>query len=147
MIVSEPDPFMLEKAKKRLQELGPTNIELVQFPAENIPYEDGSFDHVVSSMVFCSVGEPKRALAEVRRVLKPTGTFRFIEHVRARNPVWGRLQDLIVPFWSWLGAGCHPNRRTLDSMTEAGLEVTESPAPGTRSYRSSLAWPFRRPCP
>src|SRR5438093_1702162 len=66
----EPDPYMLERARKRLAELGLGNIELAQHPAEELPFEDASFDHVVSSMVFCSVREPGRALSEVRRVLK-----------------------------------------------------------------------------
>ncbi len=125
VIATEPDPYMLERAHQRLAELGVENIELSQCPAEELPFEDGLFDHVVSSMVFCSVKEPRRALTEVRRVLKPTGTFRFIEHVRYDSGVRGRLQDFIMPVCSWFGAGCHPNRRTLESIKEAGFDVQE----------------------
>lgn len=125
VVATEPDPYMLERARKRLHELGLEQIELAQHPAEQLPFEDASFDHVVSSMVFCSVKEPRRALAEVRRVLKPGGTFRFIEHVRSQDALWGRLQDSVQPVWSWFGAGCHPNRRTLESMKEAGFQVEE----------------------
>ncbi len=123
VIATEPDHYMLERARKRLNELGLEQVELAQYPAEQLPFEDASFDHVVSSMVFCSVNEPERALAEIRRVLKPGGSFRFIEHVRSQNALGGRLQDLVQPIWSWFGAGCHPNRRTLETIKGAGFQV------------------------
>jgi len=121
----EPDPYMFERAKKRLAELGLEHIKLVQHPAEQLPFDDSSFDHVVSSMVFCSVRDPQRALAEVKRVLKSGGSFRFIEHVRSQNAFGSRLQDFVQPVWTWFGAGCHPNRRTLQSIEQAGLQVEE----------------------
>lgn len=121
----EPDPYMLERARRRLTELGLTNIEVAQHTAEDLPFEDHSFDHVVSVMVFCTVQDPRRALAEVKRVLKPAGTFRFIDHVRFDSGVKGRIQDVIAPIWRWFGAGCHPNRRTLETIVEAGFEVQE----------------------
>ncbi len=125
VIATEPDPYMLERARKRLQELGLTHIELAQHPAEELPFEDHSFDHVVSTLVFCTVGDPPRALAEVRRVLKPSGTFRFIEHVRFDRGTRGLIQDMAAPLWRWLAAGCHPNRRTLQAIMEAGFEVED----------------------
>jgi len=106
--------------------MGVQNIELRQAGAEELPFEDASFDTVVSTLVFCSVGDPSRGLAEVRRVLKPGGTFRFVEHVRADGGWKARVQDAIVPLWGWLGAGCHPNRRTLETMKAAGFEIVES---------------------
>lgn len=125
VVATEPDPFMLEKAEKRLAQLGLQNIDVRQAAAEELPFEDESFDTVVSTMVFCSVGDPGRGLAEIRRVLKPGGTFRFMEHVRFDNGLRGHIQDALVPVWSWLGAGCHPNRRTLQSIQTAGFEVKE----------------------
>jgi len=125
VVATEPDPYMLERARKRLEDLGLTHIELRQAPAEELPFEDESFDNVVSSMVFCSVSDPQRALAEVRRLLKPGGSFRFIEHVRSESAFRGGLQDVVTPVWSWLGAGCHPNRRTLETIREAGFDVQD----------------------
>lgn len=125
VIATEPDPYMLEHARKRLAELGAENIELRQAAAEELPFEDESFDTVVSTTVFCSVGDPAKGLAEIRRVLKPGGTYRFIEHVRADGGWRARVQDAMVPLWSWLGAGCHPNRRTLETMKAAGFEIAE----------------------
>ena len=125
VIATEPDPFMLERARRRLQELGLAHVDLAQHPAEELPFDDHSFDHVVSSLVFCTVSDPRRSLSEVKRVLKPGGTFRFIEHVRFDSGLRGSIQDFITPVWSWVGAGCHPNRRTLESIGEAGFDVQE----------------------
>jgi ubiquinone/menaquinone biosynthesis C-methylase UbiE len=125
VVATEPDPYMLERARKRLAELGVTNIELAQHPAEQLPFEDASFDSAVSTMVFCSVRDPKKALAEIRRVLKPSGSFRFIEHVRPDGGLKARMFDAVTPVWRWFGAGCHPNRRTLESVKDAGFEVAE----------------------
>lgn len=122
---TEPDPYMLERAQRRLTELGLTNIEVAQHTAEALPFEDHSFDHVVSMMVFCTVQDPRRALAEVRRVLKPAGTFRFIDHVRFDSGVRGRIQDLLSPLQRWIFAGCNPNRRTLEAITGAGFSIDE----------------------
>ncbi|MCH8009821.1 MAG: class I SAM-dependent methyltransferase, partial [Chloroflexi bacterium] len=111
VIAIEPDPYMIERAHKRLAELGNTNIQLRQAAAEELPFEDASFDHVVASLVFCSVRDQAVAFAEVRRVLRPNGTFRFWEHIRNDDSrFWGTVQDAITPVWRWFGAGCHPNR-------------------------------------
>ena len=124
VVGTEPDPYMLERARRRLTELGATNIELQQAPAEELPFDDASFDHVVSSLVLCTVRDLPRALAEARRVLKPEGTFRFMEHVRNdESRFWGTVQDVIVPVWRWFSAGCHPNRRTQQAIEEAGFRL------------------------
>ncbi len=124
VVATDPDPHMLDRATKRLAELGATHIELRQASAEALPFEDSSFDHVVSSMVLCSVNDVRRVLAEARRVLKPEGTIRFWEHVRNDGSrFWGRAQDFVTPIWRWFGAGCHPNRRTEHAIEEAGFAI------------------------
>ncbi len=124
VVGTEPDPFMLERARKRLEELGVSHIELHQAPAEELPFEDASFDHVVSSLVLCTVSDPSHALAEARRVLKPEGTFRFWEHIRNDDSrFWGTVQDVITPVWRWFAAGCNPNRRTQQAIEEAGFRI------------------------
>src|SRR5207247_1635757 len=77
-----------------------------------------------ATLVFCSVHDPMQALTEVRRVLKPTGTFHFIEHVRA-DGLSGRVQDILTPIQRRLGAGCHLNRRTAEYIEAAGLAIVE----------------------
>jgi len=122
VIAFEPDPFMLERAREKLDALGRTNVDLRQAPAEELPVADASFDAVVSTLVLCTVRDVPRALAEMRRVLRPGGRVYFIEHVRGEG-VQGRIRDLLQPIWSWFGAGCHPNRRTERALASAGFDV------------------------
>jgi ubiquinone/menaquinone biosynthesis C-methylase UbiE len=120
----EPDPFMIRRAREKLSALGRTDITLEERPAEKLP-PDAKFDAVVSTLVLCTVGDVDRSLAEIRRVLRPTGEVRFIEHVRAHG-VLGRIQDVIKPIWRYFGAGCNPNRRTIEVLREGGFDVTVS---------------------
>jgi ubiquinone/menaquinone biosynthesis C-methylase UbiE len=130
LIATEPDPYMLEKATRRARETD-KSIELKRAPAEELPFEDDSFDVVIGTLVLCSVNKPARALSEIRRVLKPGGEFRSYEHVRYQNPVGAFFQDLIQPAWSWFGAGCHPNRDTLRLIKEAGFEIISAEVKNT----------------
>lgn len=91
--------------------------------AEALPFRAGSFDTVVSSLVFCSVGDPRRGLAEVRRVLRPGGFLRMMEHVRARGRLHGRFQDWAQPAWTWVTGGCRPNRDTESEVEAAGFSI------------------------
>jgi len=125
VVATEPDPFMLGRAQRRLEELGLANVQLRQCTSEDLPFEDESFDHAVSVLVLCTVKDPQRALAEVRRVLKPGGTLRFIEHVRYDDGVRGRVQDTVAPVWRYFGGGCRLNRRTEETVTEAGFEFVD----------------------
>jgi len=98
-------------------------VPLVCARAEQMPFRDGAFDTVVSGLVFCSVAEPARALAEVRRVLRPGGRLRMLEHVRARGRAAAWLQDRVQPAWTWMTGGCHPNRETEATVLAEGFEV------------------------
>jgi ubiquinone/menaquinone biosynthesis C-methylase UbiE len=123
VVAAEPDPYMLERARKRARQMG-LEVAFFPSPAEALPFADHSFDTVVTTLVLCTVTDPGRALAEARRVLKPGGTFRFVEHVRADG--WkGHALDLVTPVWQQLGAGCHPNRRTGEAIRAAGFELVE----------------------
>ena len=121
VVATEPDPYMLERARRRLEDAG-CPIELRQASAEELPFADGSFDTVVSTLVMCTVSNPLRALAEVRRVLKPSGELRLFEHVRYDHAFGAFWQDLVTPVWQWFGAGCHPNRDTARLVREARFE-------------------------
>jgi ubiquinone/menaquinone biosynthesis C-methylase UbiE len=120
----EPAEQMLKRARKRARELG-REVTLVQTPAETLPFEDDSFDTVVSLAVLCTVDDPKRALAEIRRVLRPNGRFVFLEHVRSSNPDLARWQDRLQRPWAWFVCGCHPNRRTLETIESSGFDVVQ----------------------
>lgn len=125
VVATEPDPFMLARARKRLEKLGLTHVELRQVAAEDLPFEDASFDNVVSSLVLCTVQDPARALSEVRRVLKPGGTLRFIEHVRYDGGLRGWMQDGVAPAWRYFGGGCHLNRNTAQTIAKAGFDIAD----------------------
>ena len=126
VVATEPDAEMIKRAEKHLKEKGITNIELRRAAAQELPFEDASFDTVVSCLVFCHVGEDAPvALAGVKRLLKPGGSFRFMEHVRNdESRFGGRLQDFVNPLWKrMLGAGCNCNRRTQQAIEDAGFEI------------------------
>lgn len=120
----EPSEPMRRRARRRAEALV-RDVTLVDAPAEHLPFEDDSFDTVVSLAVLCSVDDPTRALAEIRRVLHPGGRFIFLEHVRSDDPGLARWQDRLERPWGWIAGGCHPNRRTLDAIASAGFELTQ----------------------
>jgi ubiquinone/menaquinone biosynthesis C-methylase UbiE len=120
----EPDPYMLDRARRRADEAS-RPIDLRQAPAEEIPFEDASFDTVVSTLVMCSVDDPARALSEARRVLKPSGKLRLYDHVRYEHAFGAFWQDLAAPVWSYFGGGCHPNRDIAALVREAGFEFEQ----------------------
>jgi ubiquinone/menaquinone biosynthesis C-methylase UbiE len=120
----EPSEPMRRRAARRAEELA-HDITLVDAPAEKLPFGDGSFDTVVSLAVLCSVRDPDRALAEARRVLRPGGSFIFLEHVRSDDPGLAGKQDRFERPWGWIACGCHPNRRTLDTIQSAGFAIVE----------------------
>ena len=96
---------------------------LVQASAEALPFLDGVFDTVASSLAFCSVPDPARGLAEVKRVLRPDGQLRMLEHVRSRRPWKAAFQDRVQPLWTRLSGGCHPNRETERLVEAAGFVI------------------------
>lgn len=118
----EPDPYMLKRATKRCA-AAYAHVSLVAADGEVLPFRTASFDAVVATLVFCTIVDPLAAAHEVRRVLKPGGTFYFVEHVRAQSRWLGWLQDAIDPMWSRLFAGCHLNRDTVDVFRRQGLRI------------------------
>jgi ubiquinone/menaquinone biosynthesis C-methylase UbiE len=81
LVLSKPEPGMAKRLEQRLKHSAVSG-EVVSAPAEQLPFDDGSFDTVVATMVFCTVSDPHAALHETRRVLAPGGRLLFIEHVR-----------------------------------------------------------------
>jgi ubiquinone/menaquinone biosynthesis C-methylase UbiE len=120
----DPDPFMLERARKRATELA-LPIELHQTGAEALPFDRARFDTVVMTFSLCTIPDVPSSLAEIRRVLKPSGRLLFVEHTRSIQPALGRVQDALTPLWKRLGGGCHLNRPAMDLIEHAGLRVTE----------------------
>jgi len=122
LVLCEPDAHMRRKLERRVRErTGLPVSEVVDAEAEDLPFTDGSFDCVVGTLVLCSVGHPARALSEIRRVLRPGGTFVFLEHVADEDPEHLAWQRRIEPVWKRLAGNCHLQRRTCHSIEEAGF--------------------------
>lgn len=94
-------------------------VEIHHNAAEALPFADRRFDWVVSTWTLCSIADPLRALAEVRRLLKPDGRFIFLEHGRCQDERIAAWQDRLNPIQNVLGCGCHLNRR-IDRLIEHG---------------------------
>jgi hypothetical protein len=91
--------------------------------AEAIPLDPAIADTVVTTWTLCSIADPIRALAEVRRVLKPDGRLLFIEHGRAPDPGVRRWQGRLTPTWRRLAGGCRPDRPIGSLLEAAGFEL------------------------
>ena len=94
-------------------------------PAEALPFADGEFDTVVSTLVLCTVPDQAAALREIRRVLRPGGQLLFMEHIRSDSPRWARWQDRLNRPWRAFAEGCNCNRSTLDVLARSPLGVGE----------------------
>ncbi len=142
LVLAEPDRAMRTRLRRAVVATErPLAPEVVDAPAESLPFDDSTFDTVVATLVLCSVREPERALTEVRRVLRPEGRFLFIEHVAAEDrPPRLRWQRRVEPVWRAVAGNCHLTRRTEAAIAGAGLTVE-------RVERASMrkAPPFVRP--
>jgi ubiquinone/menaquinone biosynthesis C-methylase UbiE len=118
----EPDPHMAARLRGRLAGRGAAT-RLVEAPAEALPFEDGTFDTAVATLVLCTVPDPVTAIAELGRVLKPGGRLLFIEHVRAADPDSARWQDRLEKPWRFMADGCYCNRDTTATLRASAFTV------------------------
>ena len=124
VLAVEPEPFLRDKATQAAAK-APVPVHVVDGLADALPAEEASYDAGVASLVLCSVPEQGRALAELRRVIRPGGELRFYEHVRAHDARVARSQDRINKLWPRFSGGCHPNRDTPASIEAAGFEIEQ----------------------
>lgn len=124
LVLTEPDPHMTKRLRAKLAASGHA-AEVVEAPAERLPFEDSSFDTAVVTLVLCTAPNPETALAEIARVLKPGGRLLFIEHVRSERPSLARWQDRLERPWRFLGDGCHCNRDTIATIAASPLRLGE----------------------
>jgi ubiquinone/menaquinone biosynthesis C-methylase UbiE len=124
LTVIEPEKAMARRLERKARD-GGHQVELVNAPAEHLPFDDGRFDAAVSTLVLCSVDDQPRALAELRRVLKPGGRLLFIEHVRSDEAGRARWQDRLNGLNRVVAGGCNCNRATLDAIRDAGFTVSD----------------------
>ncbi len=127
-------------------------IGRARFPVErtalradgDLPFDAGRFDCVVTTWTLCSIPDALRALAEMRRVLKPGGTYLFVEHGRSENERTARWQDRLNPLWRRIAEGCNMNRRVDELVEKGGFELAamerfrgRGPALLTAMYRGA----------
>jgi ubiquinone/menaquinone biosynthesis C-methylase UbiE len=122
LVLTEPDRHMRARLTRRAAEAHP-GAEVVDAPAELLPFADASFDTAVATLVLCSVGDQQNALEEIARVLKPGGKLLFLEHVRSDDEKIARSQDRMRPVYNLFG--CNPNRSTLAAIESSVFTVED----------------------
>jgi ubiquinone/menaquinone biosynthesis C-methylase UbiE len=142
----EPSEGMRRKAAQALADTD-LDVRWLDVPGEEIPLDDDSVDTVVLTYTLCTIGDPERALAEMRRVLKPDGRLLFSEHGEAPDTAVRTWQHRIDPVWTRVAGGCHITRPIPQMIESAGfefIEVESAYLPGVKiaSYHS---WGVARP--
>ncbi len=121
VVAVEPDASMAKRLPEKVAQAR-VPVEVVTAQAEALPFPDASFDAVVSTFVLCSVADPPRVLAELRRVLRPGGRLVLLEHVRGEGRT-ARWQDRLTWVHRRAFGNCHLNRDTRTAVGEAGFDV------------------------
>ena len=146
VVAIDPSPELLRMARRRMNEVG-TAIDLVEASAESLPIETASIDTAVMTFTLCSIANPKSALREIHRVLKPTGALRFVEHGLAPEVNVQRWQHRLNPVWHRVAGGCNLDRKMDELIASSGFRIVDlqkayakGPRPMTYVY-----WGHARP--
>lgn len=125
VLAVEPEPHLRRLAHRRADHTS-VPIHVVDGTANQLPAADASFDAAVTTLVLCSVPDQAMALAEIRRVLRPDGQLRFLEHVRSDSPGLARIQRLAdATIWPTIAGGCHTYRDTTAAIRAAGFTISD----------------------
>lgn len=119
---TEPSKFMIQKSEERIKQSA-VPIRLVQASAEDLPFDENTFDTVVATLVFCTIPNVEKAMAEIKRVCKPDGKILLFEHVRMENPFLSALQDILTPVWKKICDGCYLNRETISVIKSKDVSI------------------------
>jgi len=131
----DPSDALLGRASARVS-TSPVPVELVRATGEDLPFGAASFDSALTTYSLCSVAEPARVLAELKRVLRPGGELVFVEHGRAPDAGPQRWQRWLTPMWSRASGGCHLDRDVGAMLREAGFVTRE----GSEGYTQGPRW-------
>jgi ubiquinone/menaquinone biosynthesis C-methylase UbiE len=118
----EPSEGMRQKAQKNLA-AAPVKVEWLDLPGEEVPLDDNDVDTIVLTFTLCTIPDYRAALAQMRRVLKPSGTLLFCEHGEAPDEGVRKWQARVNPFWKLIAGGCNLNRRIPSCIEEAGFSI------------------------
>lgn len=125
LVAIEPNRAMHDGLRRRATDRG-IELEIVAAGGDDTGLADASVDDVLCSLVLCTVADPQAVLAEARRILRPGGRFRFVEHVAA--PSWSPrrwMQHVIRRPWRWVFEGCELCRDTAGAVESAGFRTIE----------------------
>jgi ubiquinone/menaquinone biosynthesis C-methylase UbiE len=141
VVALEPEAYLRDKAEETARDAS-VRVTVRNGLADPLPLQDSEFDAAIACLVLCTVPEPGRALSELRRVLKPGGELRFLEHVRSERPRKARFQDRLdrSGIWPRVGGGCHCARDTLAAIEAAGFQIERS-----RSLDFGPSWIITNP--
>jgi ubiquinone/menaquinone biosynthesis C-methylase UbiE len=143
LTATDPDEGFLARAAVRAKHLS-AQIRVQPASGESLPFPDASFDAVVCSGVLCSVQSMERTLTEVKRVLRPHGQFRLLEHVKSDRLISGLLMDVFSPVWlSLSGVNCHMNRNVEASLKAAGFVLRRVERFQIFADKVPTAFPYR----
>jgi SAM-dependent methyltransferase len=121
----DSSPEVLALAQPAISAALQLKTTLLAWSAESLPFGNQGFDTVVVTWSLCSIPDPRAALREARRVLRPDGRLLFVEHGLSPDPGVRKWQDRLTPLWSWCAGGCHLNRKTDDLIRGAGLSLAQ----------------------
>lgn len=142
----DPADLLPDRVRERIATVS-FSVQTSHMPAETLPYPDRQFDTIVSTWTLCTIPDPVQALREINRVLKPEGTFLFLEHGRSDDPTIAAWQDRLNPIQNVLGCGCNLNRQIDQLIAQAGLRIADLdrfllpsvPRLGGEMYRGAAA--------
>jgi len=138
----EPSAGMRQKAQPNLAK-SPVKVEWLDLPGEEVPLDDESVDTVVLTFTLCTIPDFRRALAQMRRVLKRDGQLVFCEHGEAPDESVRRWQERINPLWKKIAGGCNLNRPIPTCLEQAGFRVEQLETmylPGTPRFAGFNYW-------
>ena len=141
VVALEPEDYLRAKAQ---QAAGGAAVRVIvrDGVADPLPLDTNEFDAAVASLVLCTVPDAGRALAELRRVLRPGGELRFLEHVRSESRRKARIQERLDDsgLWPRFGGGCHCARNTVEAIAAADLTVER-----VRTFNLGPGWTHTNP--
>ncbi len=119
----DPESMLSDRVAGRIQKSS-ISVNFVQLDASgNLPFEDATFDSIITTWTLCSIENVEPALAQMRRLLKPDGCYIFFEHGRSDDAKTAKWQDRFNPVEKVIGAGCNINRPIDRLVKAAGFEI------------------------
>ncbi|HSF25579.1 MAG TPA: class I SAM-dependent methyltransferase [Blastocatellia bacterium] len=125
LTVIDPNPMLPDRVARRISEAKMPVEQLKLDASGRLPFEDASFDSVVSTFTLCSIDDLAAAMREIRRVLRPEGLFLFLEHGRSDDPRVAKRQDFLNPLQKIVGCGCNMNRAIGDLIRQGGFRIVK----------------------